>query len=505
MLNTVKVSLKDSLIYGLGNIAVKIIGFILIPLYTDPKYFSIDDFGVIALLDISGLVLISLMASALPQSLMRWYWDKEHIKDQKQIFFMTLSVQVLVSLLFIVLTIPLTGRISTIIFGTEKWSFSLRLLILSTALQAINNIINTLMRVQSKSLLFTAANILKLLTVLSLTLFFIVHKKMGVPGIYLAQVTGNLLFIIFLSGYTAKNCVPSFNFKVLRSMTMFGFPLMLANFAGACFSAIDRYSLNSMALLKFVALYSLAFKVSSVLRLVIVDSIKMAISPMIIRKIDDPDNMRFYSKTNLYSSFVLMFGVIAISLFSYEAIKIMSRSTEFWEAYLVVPLLSISVFFVNMRETTGIGLTIKKRTWIIGIIVILSSIINILLNIMLIPRFNIYGAASATIFTNIFYWLACYYFSQKAFFIPYELSKIFLILITGTLLSLSGLLISEMELFPRLILKILILISFPFILYILKFYEPAEMKSIKGFIIKWSNIRNLGVNLKSVRKIGDDI
>jgi len=503
MLNTVKTSLKDSLIYGFGNIAVKIIGFILIPLYTDPKYFSVDDFGIIALLDVSGLVLISMMASALPQSLMRWYWDRDHVKDQKQIFFMSLSVQVLVSLLFILLLIPFTPQISTVIFGNDKWSHPLKLLILSTSLQAINNIINTLMRVQSKSVLFTVANILKLGVVLSMTLFMIIRKEMGIPGIYLAQVTGNLFFIIFLSVYTARNCVPSFNFKVLRSMTSFGFPLMLANLASACFSAIDRYSLNFLDLMKYVALYSLAFKIASVLRLVIVDSIKMAVSPMIIRKIHDPDNMRFYSKTNLYSSFVLMLGIIAVSLFSFEVIKVISRSTEFWGAFVVVPLLSISVFFVNMRETTGIGLTIKKRTWIIGIIVIFSSIINILLNMLLIPRFNIMGAASATILTNIFYWIACYYFSQKAFFIPYELSKIILILITGTILSFSGLLLSDIELIPRLLLKTVILISFPFILYFFKFYESSELQSIKGFFKKWSDFRKLGENLRSLKNIGD--
>jgi O-antigen/teichoic acid export membrane protein len=361
------------------------------------------------------------------------------------------------------------------------------------------------MRVQSKSVLFSVANILKLLTVFSLTLFFIIRKGMGIPGIYLAQVTGNLLYIIFLSGFTAKNCIPSINLTVLRSMTSFGFPLMLANFAGACFAAIDRYSLNSMALMKYVALYSLAFKISSVLRLVIVDSIKMAVSPMIIRKIDDPDNMRFYSKLNLYSSYVLMMGVIAISLFSYEAIKVMSRSTEFWEAFVAVPLLSISVFFVNMRETTGIGLTIKKKTWIIGIIVVVSSVINVLLNILLIPEFDMIGAASATIITNIFYWLACYYFSQKAFFIPYDLSKIMLILITGSILSFSGLLLSDMQLLTRLVLKTMVLISFPFILYFLKFYEPAEMQSIKGFIRKWSNLMKLGENLRSIKNIGDII
>lgn len=505
MLNSVKSSLKDSLIYGLGNVAVKIIGFVLIPLYTDPKYFSIDDFGIIALLDISGLVLISMMASALPQSLMRWYWDRDQAGNQKQIFFMSVSVQVLVSLVFILVLLPFAPQISTIIFGTGKWTYSLKLLLLSTALQAINNTINTLMRVQSKPVLFTVSNILKLIGVLALTIFLIIRKGMGIPGIYFAQVTGNLFFIVFLSGYVIRNCKPVLDLKVLRSMAGFGFPLMLANFASACFSAIDRYSLNFMNLMKYVALYSLAFKIASVLRLVIVDSIKMAVSPMIIKKIHHSDNMRFYSKVNLYSSYVLMMGIIAVSLFSYEVIKVIAKSTEFWGAFIVVPILSVSVFFINMRETTGIGLTIVKKTWIIGIIVILSSLLNILFNIYLIPRFNIIGAAAATILTNIFYWLACYYYSQKSFFIPYEINKILQILITGTILSFSGLLLTDMELLPRLIIKSLIFLSFPFILYFIRFYEPAELKAIRGFFIKWSDLRRFGENIRSIRNIDDII
>ena len=39
MLNPIRQSIKGSVIYGLGNIAVKVVGFLLIPLYTDPRYF----------------------------------------------------------------------------------------------------------------------------------------------------------------------------------------------------------------------------------------------------------------------------------------------------------------------------------------------------------------------------------------------------------------------------------------------------------------------------------
>ena len=154
MLNSIKVSLKDSIVYGLGNIAVKIIGFVLIPLYTDPKYFSVNDFGIIALLDISGLILIAIFASGLPQSLMRWYWDKDYAGNQKGIFFIALAIQIIVSLLFCLLLFPFTHQLSAIILHKPDWSFVLRLLILSSALQSINNIMNTLMRIQSKSVLF---------------------------------------------------------------------------------------------------------------------------------------------------------------------------------------------------------------------------------------------------------------------------------------------------------------------------------------------------------------
>jgi len=325
---------------------------------------------------------------------------------------------------------------------------------------------------------------------------------MGVSGIYLAQVAGNLLFIIILSGYTLKNSIPFFDFTLFRSMSRYGFPLLLANFAGASLSVIDRYSLNSLALLKYVAIYALAFKVSSVLKLVIVDSIKMAVTPIVMQKINSPDNKRFYSKTLLYSSYVLMLGIIAISLFSFEAIKVISKSSEFWRANIVVPVLSLSVFFTNMRETSSYGLLINKKTGIVGLNVVISAILNIALNIILIPKWNITGAAVATALTQFIYWSLNYSFSQREYFIPYEQRKVAMIFITGGLISFSGLLINDMGLITRLIIKSSAIISFPFLLYIFRFYEPVELEYIRGFINKWSKIRDLRQNIRTLKGFG---
>ena len=283
MLKSIKTSFKDTIIYGLGNIAVKIVGLILIPLYTDPKFFTTDQFGVLGMLEISALVLTSMLASGLPQSLTRWYWDKEFKDNQKGIFFISISTQVIVSLLFCLALIPLSGSISLMIFSKTDWSGVIKLVILASAIQAVNNVINTLMRLQSRSVLYSVTNLLKLIIVLALTLYFILSKKMGLEGIYLAQVIGNGVIVLFLLGYTLKNARVFFDRIIFKSMNAYGFPLLLANISAALFTVIDRVSLNSLTVLKSVALYNLAFKISSVIKLVLVDSMKLAIGPMMIK------------------------------------------------------------------------------------------------------------------------------------------------------------------------------------------------------------------------------
>ena len=234
---------------------------------------------------------------------------------------MSLSTQVVVSLLFCLLLIPLSGTLSIMLFSKPDWGKVITFVILASAIQAVNNIINTLMRLQSKSVLYTVTNLFKLVSVLSLTLYFILSKKMGLDGIYLAQVIGNALIVLLLLGYTLKNIKIFFNKIIFKSMSSYGFPLLIANISAALLTVIDRFSLNSLTVLKSVALYTLAFKITSVLKLVIVDSIKLALGPMMIKRIDSPDNKRFYSKVLLYSSYILMFAIVGISMFSYEIYK----------------------------------------------------------------------------------------------------------------------------------------------------------------------------------------
>ena len=73
---------------------------------------------------------------------------------------------------------------------------------------------------------------------------------MGLEGIYLAQVIGNGLVVLILTGYTIRNSSLFFDKNIFKSMNVYGFPLLLANISAALLTVVDKYSLNSMTVLK---------------------------------------------------------------------------------------------------------------------------------------------------------------------------------------------------------------------------------------------------------------
>jgi O-antigen/teichoic acid export membrane protein len=61
MLNTFKSVAKGTVIYGFANVSIKLLGIILIPIYTNYKYLSKADFGVLGVLDITYQMVIIIL------------------------------------------------------------------------------------------------------------------------------------------------------------------------------------------------------------------------------------------------------------------------------------------------------------------------------------------------------------------------------------------------------------------------------------------------------------
>jgi O-antigen/teichoic acid export membrane protein len=179
-----------------------------------------------------------------------------------------------------------------------------------------------------------------------------------------------------------------------------------------------------------------------------------------------------------YFSIVLMFCVIGVSLFSLEVIKVASRDVIYWESANIVAILSFSFFFSMLKDASFIGLQIVKRTKISGLLITISSLVNLGLNILLIPRFSIYGAAVATLLSQVIFFIMIFITAQRFYKIPYELKIVFSQLIVGIILVSLGFLVNDLGLGLRLLLKVLLLGAYPVYLLFSKIINPEGVNEL---------------------------
>lgn len=86
------------------------------------------------------------------------------------------------------------------------------------------------------------------------------------------------------------------------------------------------------------------------------------------------------------------------------------------------------------------------------------------------------AAAVNTLISFIIFYIATQNFSGRYFKINFENRKLLLMIVTGSALASAVYLLPAMNLVLRLITKLSLVIIFPFILFVFKFYEKAELE-----------------------------
>ena len=111
--------------------------------------------------------------------------------------------------------------------------------------------------------------------------------------------------------------------------------------------------------------------------------------------------------------------------------------------------------------------------------------LNIGLNFWLIPEFGMMGAAINTVVAFFILDLLSNIASNKCYKIPYEYLKIFLLFLLCVAFILAGTLSNEFDLITRVPIKLLIIIVFPLIAVLFKYFKDEELVLIEGAIKKW--------------------
>jgi len=159
---------------------------------------------------------------------------------------------------------------------------------------------------------------------------------------------------------------------------------------------------------------------------------------------------------------------------------------SYWGAAAIIPLLALSAVLDGASRVLNIGITLRKRTIYAPIVIAGALAVNIALNFLLIPA---YGAMGATVSTLISYVVFCalrYWASNLFFKVRYEWGRVFTLAGVGTFLIVLFYLNDQMRgpqptrasLYLSLLVKLMLALSFPLVLFALRFYDERERRRI---------------------------
>lgn len=495
MLNKLKHTAKETLIYSLGNISTKLIGLILLPLYT--SHLTTEEYGIFAILEVTSQLLTVALGFRLSTAMLRFSSSEESEEKKKTVIFIALVSTFFSVILLNLIFQPFSKELSVLFFDHDQFKSYFKILFLWSSFDIFNRLFFDYLRLKNRSVFYMIVTILKVSIILVFNIYFIAYLNLGIKGIIISQLIGCIFVFIIILPKIFRSLSYKFDFSVFKEMFKYGFPLIFSGISMLLLAIGDRYILKYYLSYSEVGVYSLGYKIAGLINMLLIQSFQLGFLPIAFKMYSKPDAKRYFSKVLTYYTFILIFVSLGLVFFSKEIILLLSKKQSYVVAYTVVPIITLAFIFKGMQYVFSIGLHYAKKTQYNAYIISILVVVNMGINIVLIPQIGMYGSAVAAVISNLSMMLLFYHYSQKLYHIPFEIKKIYKLFAVGFALYGISTLSNYFNLYIGMIIKFIMLLSFPFILYLLKFYEPIEIVSIQNFYRKWRNPKSWKKNLSS--------
>ncbi|MFN3759470.1 MAG: lipopolysaccharide biosynthesis protein [Algoriphagus aquaeductus] len=433
----IKRLLSDSVIYGLSGVFTRFISVFLTPIYT--RIYTPEDYGVIGILTNGYILLSILLVFSMDAATARWYFDTESKEQRKRVINTWIWFYLIFSLAVGVLLFVTAGFWQQQFLPESPDSILfIRLISLNLPLVVWSTVAINILRFELKAKKSVFLSLSQSLLLIFFNILFVVLLRMGLQGIYWAQLAGSLL-VVPLSLFFIKEWVgypKLFSKDLFPGMLKFAFPLMPATIGYWVVNLSGVFFINEFLPQEKVGLYQIGISVASVSGLA-TTAFQQAWSPFAFSILNQPNAKQVFAFS--LKVYVLLVGLFCmlIAVFAFEALVILTTEA-YYGAALVASILTFNSFLMGLSTISGLGATVAKKTFPLGMINLVSAILLIGFNFALIPVLGIEGAALAVCLSQLI--IPCYMFwkSHQYYAIPFPfLNSIFLVLLMVGTVTLS--------------------------------------------------------------------
>ena len=188
---------------------------------------------------------------------------------------------------------------------------------------------------------------------------------------------------------------------------------------------------------------------------------------------------------------VIMFTIfLTVSFFIDDLVRISYKEFYFihpsyWAGLNIVPYILLAYIFLGAYTNFVVGVYIRKKTQYLPYISGAGALVNVGLNFLLIPKYDIFGAALATLFAYAVMAVGMYIASQRFHKLVFEWRKVAIIgLIAIALFYFFQLLPLAPHDLPSIFVKFGLVAFYLLLLFSFKVIERQELRFTKQMVMK---------------------
>ncbi|MCL2020274.1 MAG: oligosaccharide flippase family protein [Oscillospiraceae bacterium] len=382
---------SNTLILALGQFGSKLLVYIMMPFYTGvlgPK-----GYGEVGVIVNASMLIMGVITLSIGESVIRFGLDDKY--DKSQVF----SIGLITTLTGLIIFIPFVPSVGLIDFLSD---YSI-LIYLYVFTGSIKSVCALFVRSTGNVRLFAIDGIFTTVVNISLNLIFLLGFNLGVLGYVLSVVLADLASIVFLfytGRLTAYLRLFGIDRQLRRLMYKFSIPMIPTAIMWWVTSVSDSFFITAMLGFEYAGIYNAAYKLPNIIALVS-GIFSQAWNMSAITERNSRTIAKFYSDVfNFYQSVIYIIAA-AMLLSIRQLLGIMAQGEGFDEAFKHSPLIILAVVFTCFSTFMGSVYVASKKSVRSMLTAMGGAVVNIILNLILIPPLEIDGAALATLVSYI--------------------------------------------------------------------------------------------------------
>lgn len=381
----------NTLTFAIGSFGSKLLVLILVPLYTSSL--TPGEYGTVDLITQTANLLIPIFTLTVSEAALRFGLDARELSSRREVY--TLCLRILtVGLFALLLVMPAISMLGYL----EGYAPLLYIYVWTSSLRQLNM---TFVRAVEKVRLFALDGVLCTLTMLLLNILFLPGLKLGILGYLLAIILSDALSSVFL--FFAGGLYRFVGLKIdrgqLRPMLKYCVPMIPATVLWLVTSVSDHFMVTYFHGEELNGILVVAYKIPMILTTVFT-MFSQAWNMSAISENSSSERERFY--TDIFSmSCSFMFILAAGILLFIKPVLWLWVDGEYFIAYKYAPILTVATVFTCFNVFLGSVYIAQKKTKHTFYTSLAAGLSNIVLNLLMIPRFGIFGAATATLISYL--------------------------------------------------------------------------------------------------------